>query len=199
MPWITKSGLRPHFSFFYTKLRDEEDMVFIDLNLTNAELAGKAKASGFQQVFTPQVFSSPGDLSKSRNQTFAVFENSDCAKLRSACKREGVLVNPFLYQDFWRDIGLIREMAGSKNAFEIPIALFLQSSFVQRSKLLHQTSVFLRYCKKFRAQFAFTSRAQTEFDLKTPREFTAIGVCLGLTFEEAVSALSEVPQKFIEE
>jgi len=123
--------------------------------------------------------------------------------LRAAAKRDGglLLVNPLLVPKFQKDDGLVRAIAEAAKsapvAFEIPVKAFLSSKFVYRAKLVAQVRAFLRLCLKLKAPFVFTSRASSQWDLKSPREVIAIGVFYGLSFEQASAAISTTPQKLL--
>ncbi|MEM0475414.1 MAG: hypothetical protein QW343_01330 [Candidatus Norongarragalinales archaeon] len=175
---------------------------FTDLHLANPALKEKALALGFKQVFSPPlvVLSKQSNLQKiseakhSSESGLCAVESANNELLRAAARR-GVLVNPFLLRGFGFDEGLIRAVANASeasetSAFEIPLIAFVRAAEMQRAKLIAETRVFLKRCVKLKAPFALVSRAEKEFDLKSPRESIAIGVMLGLSFEQAARALS---------
>ncbi len=179
-------------------------MQFFDLNLRNSQLEKQALALGFTKTFTPPAveIKTQRDLNAIRGEDgdgFYALESVDSELLRKAAKRARgrALVNAFLVKNFHRDDGLVRVVAESENVFEIPLYYFLHSAHVHRAKLFDEAAAFLKKCLKLKAPFVFTSRAESEFDLKSPREIIAVGECLGLTREQAVFALSEALTRFL--
>lgn len=180
-------------------------MQSFDLNLRNSQLEKQALALGFAKTFTPPAveIKTQRDLNAIRENKdgFYALESTDSELLRKAAKRAHgrALVNAFLVPKFFRDDGLIRVVAETENVFEIPLHYFLHSAHVHRAKLFDEASAFLKKCLKLKAPFVFTSRAESEFDLKSPREIIAVGVCLGLTREQAAFALGEAQARFSKE
>ncbi len=174
-----------------------------DLNLRNSQLEKQALALGFTKTFTPPTIEvkTQRDLNNihENGNGFYALESVDSELLRKAAKRARgrALVNAFLVKNFHRDDGLVRVVAESENVFEIPLYYFLHSAHVHRAKLFDETAAFLEKCLKLKALFAFSSRAESEFDLKSPREIIAVGECLGLTREQAAFALGEAPTRFL--
>jgi RNase P/RNase MRP subunit p30 len=174
---------------------------FTDLHLSNPSLKEKASALGFKKVFSPPllVLSKQNDLNRIRDAKknseggLCAVESVNGELLRSAARR-GVLVSPLLVRGFGFDEGLIRSVAdasaaGEATAFEISLFAFVRAAEMQRARLIAETRVFLKKCVKLKAPFALVSRAESVFDLKSPRECVAIGEILGLTFEQSARAL----------
>ena len=125
-------------------------------------------------------------------------ENPDL--LVEACKRgTATLVMPLDARDYWRNNALLQAAIDKNRVFEIPLRPLLHAHFVQRAKLLNQTRFFLKRCVKRGVAFVITSRAENEYDLKSPREAIAIAQLLGLNFQQAQYALSKQCEKVIEE
>ena len=55
----------------------------------------------------------------------------------------------------------------------------------------------LTLARKYGAPMILTSNAQSIYDLRAPREMIALGTVFGMTEEEAVTALSTVPEEII--
>ncbi len=179
---------------------------FTDLNLSNAALESRGRELGFSysKPAALVVIAGQKDLKRLPPSGVNAVESPNSELLRAACKRDAglLLVNPLLVPQFRRDDGLVRAVAEAAEAapvaFEIPLRPFLSSKFVFRAKLVSQVRTFLKLCLKLKAPFVFTSRAQTAFELKSPRELIAIGVFYGLSFEQASAAISRTPQKLLE-
>ncbi|MDP3742222.1 MAG: RNase P subunit p30 family protein [Candidatus Micrarchaeota archaeon] len=160
---------------------------FVDLNLSNAALRQKSLSLGYSEAKTMAIATLP---SKS-NVKADVVESTNVELLISACKRHNsqfTFINPLLYNDFYKGTALLEIAREKEKVFEIPLRFLLRSP--NRSKLIFQLRIFLKNCLKRKIQFVFTSRALTEFDLKSPREIIAIGETLGLNYEQSSAALS---------
>ncbi len=179
---------------------------FTDLNLGAAGLEKQALALGFSYAKPAKsVFlESPKDLKQASGSVVAV-ESKSVDLLKAAFKRDfkALLVNPYSVDKFFNDDGLVRALKQASEeracAFEIPVAFFLSSKHVFRARFIGQTRAFLKRCLKFRAPFVFTSRACSEWDLKSPREVIAIGVFHGLSYEQAANAIGARPASLLEE
>jgi ribonuclease P/MRP protein subunit RPP1 len=177
---------------------------YVDLNLSNAELAGFARSLGWDEALATKIISlkSEKDLNSlfsSKQEGMFSVESEDADFLKRALKsKKRFLINPCLAKDFHRDRVLVRAASEAGVAFEIPVNGFLNSSFVQRAKVITQLSSFLRMCIKFKAGYALTSRATSKWDVKSPREVIAIVQLFGLNYEQAAYAISEAPGKMLE-
>ncbi len=180
--------------------------LFHDLNLGDASLQKRALSLGFSYAKPANnvLLSSPKDFRKLGDGVNAV-ECKSPDLLKACLKRfaGALLLSPYSTTDFFKDDGLVRSVAhASKSApcaFELPLAPFLSTKFVYRARLVSHTRSFLKKCVKHRAPFVFTSRAKSEWELKSPREAIAIGVFYGLSYEQAAAALSTRPAKLLEE
>lgn len=166
------------------------------MNLQNSQLAQKARALGFSETLSASVLvlGSPRDANAIRAQAGGLIsvESLDGELLRTAAKNRGVqLVNPLNATGFSRDDGLIRIVAEQGKAFEIPISTVLRSKHVFRAKAMNQIREFSRRCFKLGAKIVFTSRAQEEWDVKSPREIIAIASLLGFSREQASAAIGK--------
>ncbi|MEK6954153.1 MAG: RNase P subunit p30 family protein [Candidatus Micrarchaeota archaeon] len=174
---------------------------YIDLNLQNPKLADDAKKLGFSQVKTARILllENGKDLNLANGKELMTVESADPELLRNCIKqKKPILCNPLLSKDFYRDDGLIREAAERETVFEIPISEFLKSNFVFRAKLINNARKFIKKCLKLKASFVFTSRAENELELKSPREIIAIASTLfDLTTEQAQFAISRRAEKVI--
>jgi len=95
------------------------------------------------------------------------------------------------------DPGIIRIAQQHEKVFEIPISYLLERSGVERGKMLRKIRLFLYYCMKYNVDFAFTSRAHSIWELKTPRELIGIGSLLGVPRDKVVYSISKVPEKIL--
>lgn len=178
---------------------------YIDLNIVNQELAAFARSLGWDEACTTRVFNLRSNkelnlLFSSKIDGLTVVESENAEFLKRALKsKKRFLINSCLAKDFHRDNVLVRAAMEAKVAFEVPLHDFVNSSFVQRAKIITQLRSFLRMCVKFKVCYIFTSRAETKWELKSPREVIAIAELLGLTYEQAAYAISESPSKIIEE
>ncbi|MBI5177244.1 hypothetical protein HY995_04120 [Candidatus Micrarchaeota archaeon] len=179
-------------------------MEFCDLNLANPALEKRALELGFSRARPAAVFavnSRPAlrALRNSNSGTVAVEGSSgdllkDCIR---ECRDKILLINPHSVPRYFLDDGLVRSVASAapsqRVAFEIQLRPLLLSSFAQRAKIISQTSEFLRRCLKLGAPFVLTSRASSEWELKSPREVIAIGTLFGLNHGQAGMAVGRTP------
>jgi RNase P/RNase MRP subunit p30 len=148
-------------------------MKFYDLNISKPLLAEKEKLLGFDRV-----------------ATFAVIEGDE-RKVVSDCKKKNfALVSPFGVKKFYENKLLMKSVVEGNKCFEIPISMFLRVDGVERARLMNRVRLFLKFCLRKKACFVFTSRALEESELKTPREWIAIGVVLGLDYRQSEYAFS---------
>ena len=106
---------------------------------------------------------------------------------------------PLNSPDYWKNDALVMAAVDKNRVFEIPLKPLLHARHAQRAKLVSQLRFFLRKCVKQRARFIITSRAESEYDLKSPREAIALAQLLGLTKEQAQHALSKECERLIRE
>ncbi|MCX6767860.1 MAG: hypothetical protein NTY90_03995 [Candidatus Micrarchaeota archaeon] len=172
----------------------------IDLNLSNPALAEKAGRLGWGKTVNAAVVAAgkQGQIPHKPLPGIVSIDSPDGELLRIAAASRAVdLVNPLGAKDFYRDDGLIRAVAEAGKAFEIPLAPLLRAEFVYRAKAIVQAREFVRRCLKLGAAFVFTSRAETEWDLKSPRETIALIQLLGLTGQQARHAIGRAPEKVL--
>ncbi len=172
---------------------------FIDLNILNPALAPFSREVGWERTSTLNIvqLSSPRKI-KNQPGELTVIESPSPDVLAQMCKKfEGDfdLINPLPAEKFFNSNALIEMAVARKKTFEIPIYPFLHSSLTSRAKLIGQTHKFLHTCAKRGIPFIFTSRAQSEFDVKSPREIIAFAQSLGVKPQEAAAAISIVPAK----
>jgi len=171
----------------------------VDLNLSNPALEGKALGLGWGRALTARVVDvGKGKAGHGAEGQLVIAESENGELLRRAAANPSVdLINPFRAREFYRDDGLIRAVAEAGKAFEIPLAPLLGTEFVFRAKLITQAREFVRRCVKLHAPLVFTSRAGSEFDLKSPREAVALIQLLGLSAEQARYAIERTPDKIL--
>lgn len=110
--------------------------------------------------------------------------------LRQAC-RKGILVDPLQVVKFEKDEGLVRAVAETDSLFEIPMRPLLHSFGRRRAQLLSAYAKFFTLCQKRGARVAFTSQAQSPYDVKSPREAVAVWQQMGLRREAAANAMAQ--------
>jgi len=148
-------------------------MKFYDLNISNTFLAEKERQLGFDKVVSLPVI------------------EGDERKVVGECKKKKfALVNPLKVKKFYENKLLVKSVIEGNKCFEIPISSFLRVEGVERARLMNRVRLFLKFCLRKKACFVFTSGAMDESELKTPREWIAIGVMLGLDYRQAEYAFS---------
>ncbi|MBI2445024.1 hypothetical protein HYV43_01415 [Candidatus Micrarchaeota archaeon] len=110
--------------------------------------------------------------------------------LRQAC-RKSILVDPLAVPKFEKDEGLVRAVADSDSVFELPMRPLLHSFGRRRAQRLSAYSKFYVLCQKRDAKIAFTSQAQSAFDVKSPREAVAIWQQMGVPRDRAASVMKQ--------
>ncbi|MEW6329663.1 MAG: RNase P subunit p30 family protein [Candidatus Micrarchaeota archaeon] len=131
---------------------------------------------------------------KSKNR-IPILTSNNIEFLKKAARSHEFRV--FHQPNFTPDVGLLRSMAQNRKIFEIPVNALLLSSGVERAILISKMRAFLKFCLKHRVEFALTTRANNEFETKTPGELISIGEVLGLSRDQAVRALSVVPESVL--
>ena len=154
-------------------------------------LKPKAISLGFADARTPQTIQlkSQGDVNRAREHV----SSSDPRLLEAALKKKHFLfVNVFPCREFHKNDAFVALAVERGHVFEIPFSYFLRRDGYRRSVLMHRGRAFLKKLVKRRAQYRITSHARGESELRSPRDLVALGVCLGLTEEQAFHALRGV-------
>ncbi len=110
--------------------------------------------------------------------------------LRQAAKK-GVLVDPTFVERFQRDEGLVRAVAETKSAFELPLWPVLHASGKKRSRLMQAYRAFFALCLKRKARLFVTSQGETQWDVKSPREMAAFITQLAVAPDKARALLGK--------
>lgn len=115
--------------------------------------------------------------------------------------------------EFWRGKGkgrgegkggglnhvLVRYAAENGVALDFNMNAIIQSrGRGERARVLRKMRENLKLVRKYDALPVLTSHAETVYDLRAPREMVALAGLFGMTREEAVRALSEVPRGILE-
>ncbi len=95
------------------------------------------------------------------------------------------LFNPLNLKNFHKDDQILHEAESKRLTIEIPITAILNSSFVNRAKLINNLRIFLKKLIKRKTPFVFTLNSKDKYEEKNERELTAILQMLGLTFSQA--------------
>ncbi|MFH1470121.1 MAG: RNase P subunit p30 family protein [Candidatus Micrarchaeota archaeon] len=119
-----------------------------------------------------------------------LLDSSDPSYLKPRIKRCSIVYDP----SFQLDLGVIRAAAKHEKPFEIPIARLLLNSGIERAMLMKRMRRFLKICNKLGAGYILTSRATNVYEMKRPPELIAIGGILGLTYDQALRAITETPK-----
>ena len=119
----------------------------------------------------------------------ALLQSEDTSYIKPRIKRCSLIHD----SGYHLDMGVIRAAARYGKPFEIPIRGLLLGSGEPRATLMRKISRFLRACNKYGADYVLTSRAENRFETKGPQEFIAIGRVLGLSYDQALRAITEVP------
>ncbi len=152
-----------------------------------AQATGKASELGWS-VATPSrlELKSGNDLRLVKTGMSVSSVNGEW--LRQAA-RKNILVDALGVLKFEKDEGLVRAVADSDSVFELPLRPLLHAFGRRRAQLLSAYSKFYVLCQKRGAKVAFTSQAQTDFDVKSPREAVAIWQQMGLKREQAAHVM----------
>ncbi|MBI4361515.1 hypothetical protein HY572_07140 [Candidatus Micrarchaeota archaeon] len=110
--------------------------------------------------------------------------------LRKAAKKQ-VLVDPTHVVRFEKDEGLVRAVAETPSAFELPLRLLLHASGRRRARLVEAYKAFWALCQKRKAKWFITSQAENAWDVKHPREVLAIIQQFGPSKLQAQQMLEE--------
>lgn len=116
--------------------------------------------------------------------------------LRAAAKIKQVLM--LRSERFEADVGLLRIAAERNKAFEVPLAMLIESHGWRRAAVLSRMRSFLRLCIKYKAAYVITSGARDAYGLRRPREMIALGEALGLSHAQAKWAITEAPSAVLE-
>lgn len=91
-----------------------------------------------------------------------------------------------------------KKAAENEVATELNIRYLSRTSSHLQYKVLAQFREILKLQRKFGFPVIITSDARSIYDLHTPQDIIALTRCFGMEREEAISALSEIPQKIID-
>jgi ribonuclease P/MRP protein subunit RPP1 len=92
---------------------------------------------------------------------------------------------------------LTKAAANNGVAIDFNIDALTMQKGASRVKTLTAMRLNVRLARKYNAPMIITSGAKSHFDLRGPREMMALGMLMGMTLDEALYALSEVPQAII--
>lgn len=148
-----------------------------------------AESMGWQAVSPSTVFlKSDGDGGNVKKGDAVASENS--MALRKAAKKK-VLVDPTHIKRFEKDEGLVRAVAETDSAFELPLAVLLHASGRKRARWIQAYRAFWQLCVKRKASVFVTSQAESPWDVKHPRETLALIQQFGPSKLQAQQLLSE--------
>lgn len=122
-----------------------------------------------------------------------LLQSNDPDYIKPRIKRASLINDP----DYKLDMGIVRAAAKYGKVFEIPVRPVLTSSGIERAMLMKRMSRFLELCSKLGADYAITSRARDQYETKHPAELISVGCALGLTYDQALRAITEVPKSIM--
>jgi ribonuclease P/MRP protein subunit RPP1 len=93
---------------------------------------------------------------------------------------------------------LAAKAAENRVAMEINLKYLLMNRPNQRNRILSQFRQIVKLQRKFKFPVIITSDARSLYDIRDPRDLVALSTCFGMTREEAIHALSTVPQEIME-
>lgn len=93
---------------------------------------------------------------------------------------------------------LARVMAGSSCSIELSLAPLIGSSGVRRTRALGLIRTNLKYARKYGVPILATTGAKSSLGLRTPHQVYELLRVLGLTEDEAKSAMFETPNNIIQ-
>ncbi len=95
---------------------------------------------------------------------------------------------------------IIARFAAEKNvAIEINFHEILETFRKIRAFVLSHMITNVELAKKFGAPVIITSGARSKWEMRDPRELAAVGQILGMSLEESMKSVSEIPKKIIGE
>ncbi|NQE06368.1 Ribonuclease P protein component 3 [ANME-1 cluster archaeon GoMg1] len=93
---------------------------------------------------------------------------------------------------------LVRYAAENDVAIEFNLNAIIHSRRSDRARILGKMRDILKFVRKYKAMPVITSNAHSIYDLRAPREMVALASLFGMQKEEAVHALSDIPEGILE-
>ncbi len=93
---------------------------------------------------------------------------------------------------------LVRYAAENDVAIEFNLNAIIHSRRSDRARILGKMREILKFVRKYKAMPVITSNARSIYDLRAPREMVALASLFGMQKEEAVHALSDIPEGILE-
>ncbi len=93
---------------------------------------------------------------------------------------------------------LVRYAAENDVAIEFNINAIIHGRRSDRARILGKMREILKFVRKYKAMPVITSNAHSIYDLRAPREMVALASLFGMRKEEAVHALSDIPEGILE-
>ncbi|MFH1447728.1 MAG: RNase P subunit p30 family protein [Candidatus Micrarchaeota archaeon] len=125
-----------------------------------------------------------------KSNRILLLESRDLSYIKPRIKRCGLIHDP----EYRLDSLVMRSALRHAKPFEIPIRPLLVSSGTVRARLMGKMRRFLMFCNKRGADYVITSRARNIYETKHPAEFMAICCALGLKYDQALRAITEIPK-----
>ncbi|MEA1957241.1 MAG: RNase P subunit p30 family protein [Euryarchaeota archaeon] len=93
---------------------------------------------------------------------------------------------------------LVRYAAENDVAIEFNLNAIIHGRRSDRARILGKMREILKFVRKYKAMPVITSNAHSIYDLRAPREMVALASLFGMRKEEAVHALSDIPEGILE-
>ncbi|MCS4541333.1 MAG: PHP domain-containing protein [Euryarchaeota archaeon] len=151
------------------------------------------------EIKTEKISELKTALNKLRPIADVILVNSQDIKVIRAATKDS-RVDIIAQENFTKekiDPTLFKFAAKSKVCFEINLRNLLQSQGAHRTHLFKLISKEIHLVRKFGAKIVITNGACSWLDIRAPLEIIALAKCLGLSKEEALSAISKVPYEII--
>ncbi len=118
-----------------------------------------------------------------------LLDSGDHSYLKPRIKRCDIIHDP----DYTINSLTIQSAVRYGKPFEVSIRPLLVADRTTRARLLKRIRRFLSHCNKAGADYMFTSRATNIYEIKYPREILSMASAFGISYDQALRAITEVP------
>lgn len=140
-------------------------------------------------------------LSKAKNFSNLIIISGGEYKINRAASedsRVSILSHPeYRRSDSGVDHIIARFASENNVAIEINFHEILETFRKVRSYVLNHMRLNIQLAKKFGTHVVINSGARTKWDMRDPRELAAIGQILGMSLEDSMKSVSEIPKNII--
>jgi len=92
----------------------------------------------------------------------------------------------------------VRYAAANGVAIDFNVGALIHTRRSDRARILSKMREHLKLVRKYKAPMILTSNAHTLYDLRAPREMIALATLFGMSKDEAMSALSDIPHGIVD-